>query len=87
MNNRLENIFTNFADSHEDSLKEMGMSRESFIEQAREWCETAEGKLEIQKFILQQEIVDLENQISEIKESISKKRESINDIDDELSKL
>ena len=48
---------------------------------------TDEGKLEIQKFILQQEIADLEEQISDIKETISKKRESILDIDAELSKL
>lgn len=87
MNDRLENIFTNFANSHEESLKNMGMSKESFIDQAKQWSKTDEGKLEIQKFILQQEIADLEEQISDIKETISKKRESILDIDAELSKL
>ncbi len=87
MDERLDNIFTNFADSHEDSLKEMGMSKESFIEQAKEWSGTPEGKLEIQKFILQQEIADLEKQISELNNSINKKLESIAEIDEELKDL
>lgn len=87
MNDRLENIFTNFANTQEESLKQLGMTKESFIEQARTWCETEEGKLEIQKFILEQEIVDLEKQIAQLNESIGRKRESIDEIDDELSKL
>ena len=66
MDNKLENIFTNFANSQEETLKEMGMSKESFIEQAKEWSKTEEGKLEIQKFILQQEIINLEDQISDL---------------------
>ncbi|RAP53601.1 MAG: hypothetical protein BZ138_00380 [Methanosphaera sp. rholeuAM270] len=87
MDEKLESIFVNFADSHEESLNEMGLSRESFIEQARSWCETDEGKLEIQKFILEREILDLEDEISEIEDTINKKRESINEIEDELSKM
>ena len=84
---RIEKLFTNFADSQEDQLKEMGMSKEEFIEQAKEWSKTEDGKLEIQKFILQREIDDLKNQIAELKENISKKEVAIKDIDEELSKL
>ncbi len=87
MDERLEKIFTDFANSQEESLKEMGMSKESFINQAKQWCETEEGKLEIQKFILEQEIKGLEEQISDLKESINRKQESIDEIVDELSKL
>ncbi|MEE1117307.1 MAG: hypothetical protein VZR33_05475 [Methanosphaera sp.] len=87
MDNKLENIFTNFANSQEETLKEMGMSKESFIEQAKEWSKTEEGKLEIQKFILQQEIINLEDQISDLKNSINKKQESIDEINIELSNL
>ena len=94
MDDKLENIFINFANSHEDSLVEMGFTKDSFIEEARQWCETEEGKLEIQKFILQQEIMDLESQISVLNDEISnkrdaidRKRDSINEIDDELNKL
>lgn len=87
MDDKLENIFTNFANSHEETLKEIGMSKESFIEQAKEWSKTEEGKLEIQKFILQQEIMDLENQISDLKNSIDKKQDSIQEINQELSNL
>ena len=87
MDNKLENIFTNFANSQEETLKERGMSKESFIEQAKEWSKTEEGKLEIQKFILQQEIINLEDQISDLKNSINKKQESIDEINIELSNL
>lgn len=87
MENKLENIFTNFANSQEETLKEMGMSKESFIEQAKEWSKTEEGKLEIQKFILQQEIIDLEKQISNLNDSINKKQKSIEDINKELSNI
>ena len=87
MDNKLENIFTNFANSQEETLKEMGMSKESFIEQAKEWSKTEEGKLEIQKFILQQEIIDLEKQISNLNNSINKKQKSIEEIDQELSDI
>ncbi len=87
MNDKLENIFTNFANSQEETLKEMGMTKESFIEEAKQWCKTEEGKLEIQKFILQQEITDLEKQISDLKVSVDKKQESINEIDKELSNI
>lgn len=87
MDNKLENIFINFANSQEETLKEMGMSKESFIEQAKEWSKTEEGKLEIQKFILQQEIINLEDQISDLKNSINKKQESIDEINIELSNL
>lgn len=87
MENKLENIFTNFANSQEETLKEMGMSKESFIEQAKEWSKTEEGKLEIQKFILQQEIIDLKKQISNLNESINKKQKSIDDINQELSNI
>ena len=87
MDNKLENIFTNFANSQEETLKEMGMSKESFIEQAKEWSKTEEGKLEIQKFILQQEIINLEDQISDLKNSINKKQESIDEINIELINL
>lgn len=87
MDNKLETIFTNFANSQEETLKEMGMSKESFIEQAKEWSKTEEGKLEIQKFILQQEIINLEDQISDLKNSINKKQESIDEINIELSNL
>lgn len=84
---RIEKLFTNFADNQEDKLKEMNISKEEFIEQAKEWSKTEEGKLEIQKFILQREIDDLKDQIGELEESISKKEASIHDIDEEISKL
>lgn len=87
MDDKLENIFINFADSQEETLKEMGMSKETFVEQAKQWSKTEEGKLEIQKFILQQEISDLENQISELKNNINRKQESIEEIEEELSKI
>lgn len=87
MDENLERIFINFANNQEESLKEMGMTKESFIEQAKSWCDTEEGKLEIQKFILENEIKSLEKDISDIEDSINKKRESINEIDVELSKL
>lgn len=87
MDEKLENIFINFADSQEEMLKEMGMSKESFVEQAKQWSKTEDGKLEIQKFILQQEISDLENQISDLKDAINRKQESIDEIDKELSNL
>ncbi len=87
MDEKLENIFINFANSQEESLKEMGMTKESFVEQAKQWSKTEEGKLEIQKFILQQEIIGLENQISDLKENINRKQESIDEIDKELSQF
>lgn len=87
MSERLENIFNNFADNHEDVLRQMNLSKEEFVENARQWSETEDGKLEIQKFILSQEIDDLKLQISELEDSIRKKEESIRDIDDELAKL
>ena len=87
MDDKLEKIFTNFADSQEDSLKQMGLSKEDFIKQAKQWSATEEGKLEIQKFILTKEIEDLKNQISDLNDSISKKEESIREIDEEISKL
>ena len=59
---RLEDIFTSFANDQEESLKDMGMTKEEFIENAKKWSETKEGKLEIQKFILNQEIKDLKDQ-------------------------
>ena len=84
---RLEDIFTSFANDQEESLKDMGMTKEEFIENAKKWSETKEGKLEIQKFILNQEIKDLKDQITELESDIAKKQESIKDIDDEISNL
>ena len=85
--NRLEDIFTSFANDQEESLKDMGMTKEKFIENAKKWSETKEGKLEIQKFILNQEIKDLKDQITELESDIAKKQESIKDIDEEISNL
>ena len=87
MTDKLEDIFINFANSEEDSLKQLGFTKDSFIEQAKQWSKTEEGKLEIQKFILDQEIKTLENEISEIDEKIFKKKESIKQIEEELEKL
>ncbi|MDD6286610.1 hypothetical protein [Candidatus Methanosphaera massiliense] len=84
---RLEDIFTSFANDQEESLKDMGMTKEEFIENAKKWSETKEGKLEIQKFILNQEIKDLKDQITELESDIAKKQESIKDIDEEISNL
>ena len=84
---RLEDIFTSFAHDQEESLKDMGMTKEEFIENAKKWSETKEGKLEIQKFILNQEIKDLKDQITELESDIAKKQESIKDIDEEISNL
>ena len=84
---RIEKLFTNFADNQEDKLKAMNISKEEFIEQAKEWSKTEEGKLEIQKFILLREIDDLKDQISELEENIYKKETAIKDIEEELSKL
>lgn len=87
MSDRLENIFNNFADSHMDVLGQMNLTKEEFVENAKQWSQTADGKLEIQKFILKQEIDDLKSQIVELEDSIRKKEESIHDIDEELAKL
>ena len=38
----------------------MGMTKEEFIGNTKEWSKTNEGKLEIQKFILTQEINNLQ---------------------------
>ncbi len=84
---RLEDIFTSFANDQEESLKDIGMTKEEFIENAKKWSETKEGKLEIQKFILNQEIKDLKNQITELESDIAKKQESIKDIDEEICNL
>ena len=84
---RLEDIFSSFANDQEESLKDMGMTKEEFIENAKKWSETKEGKLEIQKFILNQEIKDLKDQITELESDIAKKQESIKDIDEEISNL
>ena len=53
----------------------------------KKWSETEDGKLEIQKFILTQEISSLKKQISEIEENIVKKENSIKEIEIELSNL
>ncbi|OED29844.1 hypothetical protein [Methanosphaera sp. WGK6] len=87
MDDRLEKIFTNFANDQADALKEMGMTKEEFVENAKEWSKTEEGKLEIQKFILNQEIKSIEDEINELKDKITKKLNSIGEIDEELSKL
>lgn len=84
---RLEDIFTSFANDQEESLKDIGMTKEEFIENAKKWSETKEGKLEIQKFILNQEIKDLKDQITELESDIAKKQESIKDIDEEICNL
>ncbi|MBO7718940.1 MAG: hypothetical protein J6S29_02180 [Methanosphaera sp.] len=87
MSDRLENIFINFANSQEELLSQMNLTKEEFVENAKKWSETEDGKLEIQKFILNQEIDDLKSEIAEIEENIAKKEESIKEIDAELAKL
>lgn len=87
MDRRLENIFTNFANSQEESLKQMGMTKKEFVENAEKWSQSREGRLEIQKFILGQEINDLRDQIKEIEDNIEKKQASIKEIEEELSTL
>ncbi|MDO5850928.1 MAG: hypothetical protein Q4Q23_00385 [Methanobacteriaceae archaeon] len=56
-------LFENFAIEKEEKIKELGMTKEEFIQTATEWTKTEEGKLEIQKFILEQEVEKLESQI------------------------
>lgn len=87
MTDRIEKIFTNFANEEEEALNKMGMTKTEFIENAKKWSETEDGKLEIQKFILTQEISSLKKQISEIEENIVKKENSIKEIEIELSNL
>lgn len=87
MTDRIEKIFTKFANEEEESLNKMGMTKTEFIENAKKWSETEDGKLEIQKFILTQEISSLKKQISEIEENIVKKENSIKEIEIELSNL
>lgn len=87
MTDRIEKIFTNFANEEEEALNKMGMTKTEFIENAKKWSETEDGKLEIQKFILTQEISSLKKQISEIEENIVKKEKSIKEIEIELSNL
>ncbi len=87
MSDRLENIFINFANSQEELLSQMNLSKEEFVENAKKWSQTEDGKLEIQKFILNQEIDDLKSEIAEIEKNIAKKEESIKEIDAELAKL
>ena len=85
MTDRIEKIFTKFANEEEEALNKMGMTKTEFIE--KKWSETEDGKLEIQKFILTQEISSLKKQISEIEENIVKKENSIKEIEIELSNL
>ncbi|RAP48241.1 MAG: hypothetical protein BZ136_05165 [Methanosphaera sp. rholeuAM74] len=87
MSDRLDNIFLNFANDQEDLLDEMDMTKDEFIESAKRWSETADGKLEIQKFILEREIDDLKKDIADIESVIDKKLASIREIDEELSRL
>lgn len=88
MTDRIEKIFTKFAnEEEEEALNKMGMTKTEFIENAKKWSETEDGKLEIQKFILTQEISSLKKQISEIEENIVKKENSIKEIEIELSNL
>ena len=87
MTDRIEKIFTKFANEEEEALNKMGMTKTEFIENAKNWSETEDGKLEIQKFILTQEISSLKKQISEIEENIVKKENSIKEIEIELSNL
>ena len=87
MTDRIEKIFTKFANEEEEALNKMGMTKTEFIENAKKLSETEDGKLEIQKFILTQEISSLKKQISEIEENIVKKENSIKEIEIELSNL
>ena len=87
MTDRIEKIFTKFANEEEEALNKMGMTKTEFIENAKKWSETEDGKLEIQKFILTQEISSLKKQISEIEENIVKKEKSKKEIEIELSNL
>ena len=87
MTDRIEKIFTKFANEEEEALNKMGMTKTEFIENAKKWSETEDGKLEIQKLILTQEISSLKKQISEIEENIVKKENSIKEIEIELSNL
>lgn len=87
MTDRIEKIFTKFANEEEEALNKRGMTKTEFIENAKKWSETEDGKLEIQKFILTQEISSLKKQISEIEENIVKKENSIKEIEIELSNL
>ena len=87
MTDRIEKIFTKFANEEEEALNKMGMTKTEFIENAKKWSETEDGKLEIQKFILTQEISSIKKQISEIEENIVKKENSIKEIEIELSNL
>lgn len=87
MIDRIEKIFTKFANEEEEALNKIGMTKTEFIENAKKWSETEDGKLEIQKFILTQEISSLKKQISEIEENIVKKENSIKEIEIELSNL
>lgn len=87
MTDRIEKIFTKFANEEEEALNKMGMTKTEFIENAKKWSETEDGKLEIQKFILTQEISSFKKQISEIEENIVKKENSIKEIEIELSNL
>ena len=87
MTDRIEKIFTKFANEEEEALNKMGMTKTEFIENAKKWSETEDGKLEIQKFILTQEISSLKKQISEIEENIVKKEKSIKEIESEPSNL
>lgn len=87
MDDKLERIFINFANNHEDVLEQMNLSKDEFVENAKEWSQTDDGKLEIQKFILQQEIDDLKKQIEDLESVISKKEESIEEINNEINNL
>ena len=87
MTDRIEKIFTKFANEEEEALNKMCMTKTELIENAKKLSETEDGKLEIQKFILTQEISSLKKQISEIEENIVKKENSIKEIEIELSNL
>ncbi len=87
MTQSIENKFRNYAQNQKEELEKMGMSVDEFVKNALEWSNSVEGKLELDKFILSEEIKDIEEEISVLKKKIDKKQKAIDEIDEEISNL
>lgn len=82
----LEKRFRQYAQKEEETLKKHGKGIDEFVKEAMEWSHSIEGKLELDRFILSTEILNIEEEIKALKEKREKKQKAINEIDDELKK-
>ena len=86
MNSKLEEKFKQFAEAQQETLKESGLTVEDFIKDAMMWAESEEGKLELNKMLLMDDIKEIESEINEIKSEIAEKNSQINELNNKISK-